>query len=108
MLIGSQLVIFSAIARGYAMAEGFLPPALTFSGLMRGLNLERMLQIALVLCVAGLGGLIWAVSYWAGHHFGEIGYPLVLRVLVISLTAIATGIQLAAGAFLASVLTTRR
>jgi glycosyltransferase involved in cell wall biosynthesis len=108
VLIGSQLVVFSAIARTYAAAEGILPPALQFSGMMKALNLERILQIALALCVAGLAGLIWAVSYWARQHFGDIGYPLVLRVLVISLTAIATGIQFAAGGFLASVLTTRR
>jgi len=108
VLIGVQLVVFSALARSYASIEGFLPPPLTFTGTMRELTLERLLQLAGVLVVAGLGGLIWAVSYWANLSFGDIAYDLVLRVLVISLTTIATGVQLAAGGFLASVLMTRR
>jgi len=108
VLIGVQLVVFAALARSYAHLEGFLPPPLTFGGTMQGLTLERLLQLAGVLVVAGLGGLIWAVAYWANLHFGDIAYDLVLRVLVISLTTIATGVQLAAGGFLASVLMMRR
>jgi glycosyltransferase involved in cell wall biosynthesis len=108
VLIGVQLVMFSALARKYAMAEGFLPKGGGLEGFMEGLTLERILQAALVLVLGGFGGVAWSISYWAGQNFGDIGYPLVLRVLVIALTAIATGVQLAASGFLASVLAIRR
>lgn len=108
VLIGVQLVMFSALARRYAMIEGFLPSPGGLEGLIAGLTLERILQAALVLVVGGLIGAGWSVSYWAGQNFGDIAYPLVLRVLVISLTAVATGVQLAASGFLASALAIRR
>lgn len=109
VLIGVQLVMFSALARRYAMAEGFLPStAGSLEGFMQGLTLERILQAALVLVLGGFIGAGWSVSYWAGQNFGDIAYPLVLRVLVISLTAVATGVQLAASGFLASALAIRR
>ena len=57
---------------------------------------------------AGVAGCIWAVTSWAHNDFGPILYDSVLRVLVPSLTAIAVAAQLAATAFLTSLLTIRR
>jgi hypothetical protein len=104
VILGAQLVMFSMVARRYAASEGFLPP-LKAGGfnIVAGLNLERTLQVSVALFLAGLGGAIWALVYWAGAGFGAIDYPLVLRVLVISLTAIVVAMQAAASAFLASV-----
>ena len=107
VILGVQLMLFGAVARRYATSEGFLPPPARFGGLLAGLNLERTLQISAVLLLAGLGGAIWAVGYWAHLAFGAIEYPLVMRVLVISLTAIVVAVQAAASAFLASVFALR-
>jgi glycosyltransferase involved in cell wall biosynthesis len=103
VILGAQLVMFSAVARRYAASEGFLPPLKNLSGALAGLSLERVLQVALILFLCGAGGAIWAVIYWAGAGFGAINYPLVLRVLMIALTAIVVAVQAAASAFLASV-----
>ena len=107
VILGAQLMLFGFVARQYAAVEGVLPPPTHLRGLMSGLNLELMLRMSLVLLLAGIAGSIWAVAYWAGTGFGSIQYSLVLRVLVISLTAIVVAVQAAASAFLASVFALR-
>jgi len=107
-LIGVQLVVFGALARRYQMVEGVLPPTANFQKFLMGLSLEALLLTAVAILLAGLAGSAWAVTYWAGSGFGPIHYNGVIRVLVISLTAVAAAIQLAAAGFLASVFTLRR
>ena len=108
MLIGLQLVVFGALARRYQMVEGVLPQEPNCKRFLMGLSLETLLQAAVVILAAGLAGTAWAVAYWAHSGFGPIHYNGVIRVLVMSLTAIAAAIQLAAAGFLASVFTLRR
>jgi glycosyltransferase involved in cell wall biosynthesis len=108
ILIGVQLVMFGAIARRYAMVEGFLPPPRTFRPFLLGLTLETILRIALGIFLLGAAGSALAVEHWAALGFGPILFYGVLRLLVISLTAVAVSVQLAASGFLASVFTIRR
>jgi hypothetical protein len=108
ILIGVQLVMFGALARRYQMIEGVLPPAANFQKFLLGLSLEPILQAALVIFLAGAAGAGWAVVHWASSGFGPIHYNVVMRVLVIALTAVAVAIQLAASGFLASMFTLRR
>jgi glycosyltransferase involved in cell wall biosynthesis len=108
ILIGVQLVMFGAIARRYAMVEGFLPPPRTFRPFLLGLTLETILRIAFGIFLLGAAGSALAVGRWAALGFGPILFYGVLRLLVISLTAVAVSVQLAASGFLASVFTIRR
>ena len=110
VLIGVQLVMFGALARRYAMFEGFLPPpkAKGLQPFLLGLTLETILRVALVVLVGGALGAAWAFWRWASLGFGPIQFYDVLRILVLSLTAIAVSVQLAATGFLASVFTIRR
>ena len=108
VLIGVQLVVFGALARRYQMLEGVLPTARRFEKFLLGLSLEPILRAALVIFLAGALGAGWAVFDWAGSGFGPIHYNGVMRVLVMSLTAVAVAIQLAAAGFLASVFALRR
>jgi glycosyltransferase involved in cell wall biosynthesis len=108
VLIGVQLVMFGALARRYQMLEGVLPTTQRFEKFLMGLSLEPILQAALVIFLAGALGASWAVFDWAGSGFGPIHYNGVMRVLVMSLTAVAVAIQLAAAGFLASVFALRR
>ena len=109
-LIGVQLVMFGALARRYAMVEGILPPpkAKRLQPFLLGLTLETILQVALVVLIGGAAGAAWAFWRWASLGFGPIQFYDVLRILVLSLTAIAVSVQLAASGFLASVFTIRR
>jgi glycosyltransferase involved in cell wall biosynthesis len=108
VLIGVQLISFSILARRYAALEGVLPPKRGYLGMFEAVSLERVLQAALVILVGGLVGFAWAFWSWASHDFGPIVYAGVMRVLIPSLMAIAVAVQLAASAFLASVLSLRR
>jgi UDP-N-acetyl-D-galactosamine dehydrogenase len=58
--------------------------------------------------VLGLAGKGWSLWYWASKDFGNIAQPDMLRVFVPSLTIVTCAIQMAAGAFLASVFGIRR
>ncbi len=108
ILIGVQLVMFGSLARRYAMIEGVLPPTSSFKGFLMGMSLEAILRVAAVVFLLGVVGAVWAVVQWANVGFGPIRYNDVMRGLIISLTAVAVAIQLAASGFLASVLSLRR
>jgi len=108
VLIGVQLVMFGALARRYQTLEGILPPSSRYQKFLLGLNLEPILQAAVVLFLAGAIGTIWAVAQWALSGFGAIYGGGLMRVLVLSLTAITVAIQAAAAGFLASVFALRR
>jgi glycosyltransferase involved in cell wall biosynthesis len=108
ILIGTQLVGFAALARRYAVLEGFLPPPSNFKTVVAGMTLERTLQLSLVIFLLGAAGAGWAVWSWAETGFGPLGYDALMRVLVPSLTAVTAAVQLAASAFLASLFTLRR
>ena len=61
-----------------------------------------------MLFLAGAIGSVWAVAQWALSGFGAIYGGGLMRVLVLSLTAITVAIQAAAAGFLASVFALRR
>jgi hypothetical protein len=108
VLIGAQLIMFSALARRYSVMEGVLPTSRSAQKLVLGLTLETILQGALALLILGGAGVAWAIYGWAQSGFGPILYNNVMRLLVPSMTAVALAIQLAASGFLASVFTLRR
>jgi glycosyltransferase involved in cell wall biosynthesis len=104
IIIGSQLVMFSALARQYATTQGFLPPAKTsFNRMLLGLTLERIVLFGMLLFVIGLVGSFWAVYKWVAMGFGPITYNGIMRILVVSLTAIVIAVQMIASAFLSSI-----
>ena len=108
IIVGSQLVMFGGLARKYAMVEGFLPPAETFKRTLSSLTLERIVLCAFLLLVIGLIGSVWAVYDWAVIGFGPITYNGIMRILVVSLTAIVIAVQMIASAFLSSIFEIRR
>ena len=104
ILVGLQSISLGVIARRFATTYGFLPKSERYRTLFAGFSLERGLLLALVIGLAGLGGLFWAIYAWVSLSFGPIQYPLVLRVLVLSLTAIAVAIQIASTSFFLSII----
>jgi glycosyltransferase involved in cell wall biosynthesis len=102
-IIGSQLVVFSALAQKYAMLEGFLPPVSKFKGILSILTLERIVQFGMLLFLIGVVGSLSAVYSWVGSGFAPITYNGIMRTLVISLTAIVVAVQMIASAFLSSI-----
>jgi len=104
ILIGLQSVSFGVIARRFATIYGFLPESKRYGKLLSWVSLERGLALALVIALLGLVGLLWTIYAWVSVSFGPISYPLVLRVLVLSLTAIAAAMQIGLTSFFLSIM----
>jgi hypothetical protein len=104
ILLGLQSVGFAFVARRYGLRNGFIPGSARYTSILEALTLERLLVAALCLFVLGAVGVGWCVWVWASAGFGPLEYATVLRLLVLSLTAIAAGIQLAFTAFLAGIM----
>jgi glycosyltransferase involved in cell wall biosynthesis len=102
ILLGLQSIGFAVVARRFGSAFGFMPPS-RFSPLLEKITLERVLIAAAVLLALGLAGLGWCLLKWASLDFGPLQYASLLRILMLSLTAVAAATQLAFTAFLASI-----
>ena len=104
ILIGVQSIGFGVMARRLATAHGFLPRSERYGGMLEALTLERGLILGGIITAAGLVGLVWSLLSWAQVDFGPLRYPLLLRVLTLSLTGIAVGFQLGFTAFLSAMI----
>lgn len=104
VLVGTQSITFGMLARRFAASRGFLPASEQYGRLLRGLTLERLLQLGGALVILGGAGVFRAFSIWRSEDFGPLNYPNVMRILIPSVTVIASGVQLALAAFLASVM----
>ena len=102
-LLGTQALGFAVLARRFAAAHGLMPPSSRYSGLLRAITLERVLMVAGICVAAGLAGLAWSVFYWAATGFGPLEYSRLLRILILSMTTMAIGIQSAFVAFLSAI-----
>lgn len=102
LILGTQAISFAALSRKFAALHGLMP-ASRFSGLLNAMTLERLLLLAAVLFFAGFGGLLACIWQWAEVGFGPLEYSGMLRELILSMTSLAMGVQLAFSAFLSSI-----
>lgn len=104
IIVGLQSISFALIGRRFAANYGFIPRSASFGGLLEALSLERILVVAIPLAIAGLAGLVWSVLHWAGEDFGPLAYSSTMRIMIVSMTAFVTGLQLALTGFLSSMI----
>jgi glycosyltransferase involved in cell wall biosynthesis len=104
ILIGVQNLTFGLIAQRFAVKYRLLPEPKRNSRFLLFLTFERGLIVAVMLTGLGMAGLAWSLSAWASVGFGLLEYPRVLRVLIISLTSVAVGIQLGFAVFLSGIM----
>ncbi|CAN7365009.1 glycosyltransferase family 2 protein [Mesorhizobium caraganae] len=100
MLVGSSCMSFGLIARSFAMERGFLPVNPRVARIRAAVSLERMLLFSGVLILIGSVGLGYAVWTWAAANFGPLTYNSMVRMLTVSCTLVALGLQFAFTAFL--------
>jgi hypothetical protein len=104
LVVGVQAMSFALLTRRFSTAHGLMPPPRPlFSGLLNALTLERMLIVAALLVLSGLGGVTACIWQWASTGFGPLEYSFMLRLLVASMVAVAIGVQIALTAFLLSI-----
>jgi hypothetical protein len=104
VVIGFQAVLFWLFTQVYAGAEGFLPEEPRVQRLLGKLSLERGLIIGAAIGLAGLVGLVFSLTYWQAHKFGQLNYEHALRLMVPSVTALVVSCQLVLGTFFLSIL----
>ncbi len=102
LIVGTQAISFAMLARRFGTAHQILPVS-RFSFLLDALTLERMLVAAILIIFGGLFGLLSCTIQWASTGFGPLEYSNMLRALLLSMAAIAIGVQLAFTAFLSSI-----
>ena len=106
LLVGVQLILFAGCAKIYARAEGLVSEErwARWTSVMR---LEVLAAAGLTLVLGGLGGTAAAVSTWGAHSFGDLQPEAIMRIVMPSATAIATGMVTLFSGLLASLLTLR-
>ncbi len=104
IILGLQGVSFALIGRRFASNYGFIPPSQKFDMMLESLTLERVLAIAAVLVVIGIGALLWAVFSWATVDFGNLSDSAVTRFMIVAMTMLVAGLQLAMTAFMGSMI----
>lgn len=104
VLLGTQCITFAVISRKFATAHGLIPRSKRFSGLLQAMTLERMVVGGALIAIVGLIGFLRCFGLWASTGFGPLEYASMLRLLILSLTAIAIGVQLVFAAFLSAII----
>ena len=104
ILVGLQAVSFAIIGRRFASRYGFIPHSKSFDGVLEALTLERLLLVAVALILIGLVALGWGFAQWVVHSFGPLPSSATMRAMILSLTTLVAGLQLAMSAFMASMI----
>ncbi len=104
IVVGFQAVVFSALARVYAAAEGFLPDTPQLARARRLFSLEAGLLAGALLLVAALVLTIIAFVQWDNSSFKHLNYPYSLRITVPAVVALMLGVQTILSSFFLSVL----
>lgn len=104
IIIGVQSLTFGLIAHRFGTKYALLPAPKESSQFLNLLTFERGLILAALLVVSGTLGFVWSIAKWVSVDFGPLEFPVVLRVLIVSLTGIAVGVQLAFASFLAHIM----
>jgi len=103
ILLGIQSIGSAIVARRFATSHGLIPPSPRYAKIIDALTLERVLISSLVLVLAGSAGVLWAFVGWAATGFAAMEYSSALRALVLSMTALAIGVQISFMAFLSAI-----
>ena len=103
VLIGIQAMSFGTVAFRFATVHKLRPPSQRFSGVLAALTPDRVLICSAIVALCGLMGAIWCAAQWASTGFGPLEYSALLRILILSLTAITIGVQLALTGFLLAI-----
>lgn len=104
ILLGIQAVSFAMIGRRFASRYGFIPKSQTFDRVLEGLTLERILTAAVVLILIGFVALGWAFVTWATAGFGDLQDGIVSRFMIVAMTMLVAGLQIAMNAFMSSMI----
>jgi len=108
LLAGYQAVLFSLLAKLFAVSQGLVPPYRRLERLLQIVNLERGLVGSIGAIVAGLVLLGGAIVQWFSADLGDLDYPRTMRWVIPGMTLTFAGFQTMLSLFFASLLQMRR
>jgi glycosyltransferase involved in cell wall biosynthesis len=104
ILAGTQTVSFAVVARRYGALRGLLPSSSHYERYIAPVTLEWLLLAAGAIFLIGLAGFGYCLWLWVSAGFGPLKYSGLIRVLAVSGTALALGLQLAFTSFLLAII----
>jgi len=105
VIVGLQLVAFAFFTKVFAIAEGLLSDDPKLSRVFKIFTLEKGIVLGLLVLVAGIILLAWAVWIWKQADYGILPSPEEnLRRLIPAATLIVLGIQVIFSSFFMSAL----
>jgi glycosyltransferase involved in cell wall biosynthesis len=108
VICGYQSMLFSLVAKTFAITEGLLPADPRVERLRRFVPLERGLLLAGISVLLGGFMLFAALNQWRVSDFGRLDYSATMRVVVPGVTLAVLGYQTMLSFFLMSLLEMRR
>ena len=99
VILGFDLLIFDTLAKRFSIAAGFIDPGKWLAFRMRFFTLERGLIIGGLIFLAGFGLEAKIIWDWAREGYGEM---MAVRGIVLGMTAMVLGTQVAFASFLFS------
>jgi len=109
VVIGFQTVLFALFTRIFATLEGLMPEDRHLGRALELVTLEVGLALGGLTLLGGIGGSIYALRVWEETRFGDLDpSALTMRVVIVSATALALGVQMILSSFFFSILGLRR
>ena len=108
VIVGLQATLFAVFSKIIGMSLRLLPPDPLFERVIGFFTLERGLALGVALFLAGIAGSVYALAQWQGAAFGPQQPQQLMRIVVPSLTAIVTGMEIVFASFFMSVLQLER
>jgi glycosyltransferase involved in cell wall biosynthesis len=109
VVIGFQTIVFAAFTKIFAINEGLLPPDRRLDRVFKIVTLEVGLALGVLMLAGGVAGSVYALAVWEQTAFGALdASSLAMRVVIVSSSAIALGVQVILSSFFFSILGLRR
>jgi hypothetical protein len=108
ILVGTQLMLFYAVAKSCAVGVGLLPASERFERLSEALTVDRFCLAGAGLFVGGLAIAAIAILRWGAVGFGDLDAGVNVRLAAVSTLALALGVQSVTTGFLLGLVRQRR
>jgi len=109
IVIGFQTILFALFTRIFATLEGLMPDDPHLGRALQLVTLEVGLALGGLTLLGGVAGSVYALRVWEETRFGELDpSSLTMRIVIVSATALALGVQMILSSFFFSILGLRR
>jgi hypothetical protein len=100
IILGTQLVLFSVLARAVGVLKNALPMSPSLARLLHAFTLERGIILGSALGFAGLALAAYSVLSWAHVRLAALDPATMMRVAIPSITLMLTGAEVIFSSFL--------